>query len=58
MQVQIVDPTTKQADWVSVKGSHLATPYEYDTKEEAEKMLRICYGAAVENDRLRVIQVP
>lgn len=58
MQVQIVDPTTKEASWVSVKGSHLATPYEYDTKEEAEKMLRMCYGAAVSNDQLRVIQAP
>lgn len=58
MQVLIVDPTTKAASWVSVKGSHLATPYEYDTRKEAEHMLYICYGGQVEKERLRVIEKP
>lgn len=58
MQVQIVDPTTREARWVSIKGSHLSTPYEYDTRKEAENMLRICYGGQVSNDQLRVIEKP
>ena len=58
MQIQIVDPTTREAQWVSIKVSHLSTPYEYDTREEAEKMLLICYGShfALEPEKMRVIE--
>ena len=58
IQVQIVDPTTREASWVSIKASRSNDPYEYDTREEAEKMLRMCYGHGVENSRLRVIEKP
>lgn len=58
MQVQIVDPITRKSEWTSVKGSRSATPYEYDTREEAESVLRMCYGSAVENSNLRIIEKP
>ena len=59
MQVQIEETKEGKTSlvWKSVKASHSTTPYEYDTKEEAERMLRAGYGAAVSNDRLRVIEV-
>ena len=58
MQVKIEDRKNKNEHvWVSVKGSSLPEPYEYDTREEAERMLRICYGGDVSNDRLRVVEV-
>lgn len=59
MQVKIEDPfNPEKKTWVSVKGSHLPTPYEYDTREEAERMLRMCYGAAVLKEDQRVIEIP
>lgn len=42
-QMQLKAPSTNNK-WVSIKPSGKdAKPYEYDTKEEAEKMLDICY---------------
>lgn len=59
MQVKIEDRANpKKLVWVSVQGSNLPSPYEYDTREEAERMLRMCYGGDVSNDRLRVIEKP
>lgn len=58
MQVKIEDrQNNNKLVWVSVQGSDLPKPYEYETREEAERMLRICYGGDVSNDRLRVIEV-
>ena len=58
MQVKIEDRKNKnELVWVSVQGSNLPKPYEYDTREAAERMLRICYGGNVSNDRLRVVEV-
>ena len=58
MQVKIEDRKNKtELVWVSVQGAGLPKPYEYDTREEAERMLRICYGGDVSNDRLRVVEV-
>lgn len=58
MQVQIEDrQNDNKLTWVSVQGSGLPKPYEYDTREEAERMLRICYGGDVSKDRLRVVEV-
>jgi hypothetical protein len=44
--------------WRNVKAANAKTPYEYETKEEAEKMLRICYGAALEASHMRVVKGP
>ena len=58
MQVKIEDrKNNNKLVWVSVQGSGLPKPYEYHTREAAERMLRICYGGNVSNDRLRVIEV-
>ena len=58
MQVKIEDPkNNNELVWVSVQGSGLPKPYEYETRKEAERMLSICYGGDVSNDRLRVIEV-
>lgn len=38
--------------WTAVRGSGLPHPYEYDTQEEAERMLRICYPDLVREERL------
>lgn len=56
MQIKIQDPQdpTKLV-WKSVRQSSKVAPYTYDTKEEAEKMLRICYGAALTSDCMRVV---
>ena len=58
MQIRIEDPQnpTKKV-WVSIKASHLKTPYEYETKEEAERMLRICYGGTVLKEDQRILEV-
>lgn len=58
MQILIADkndPTKKV--WVSVKCSGTTIPYRYDTKEEAEKMLRMCYGAALPNNEMRIKEI-
>jgi hypothetical protein len=57
MQIKIVDPTTREAHWVIIKGSHLKEPYEYDTRAEAESMLRMCYGGALCSDEMRILEV-
>ena len=57
MQIKIMDPANpSKMIWSSVKPSHTPTPYEYKTKEEAENMLRMCYGAALETSHMRVIE--
>jgi CYTH domain-containing protein len=55
MQVKVEGKNGKLS-WISVKGSNLSTPYEYDTRKEAEHMLNLCYGGEVAKDRLRVIK--
>lgn len=58
MQVLIEDRTdNNKKKWVSVQGSNLPTPYEYDTKVEAERILRMCYGGTFCSDEMRVIEV-
>ena len=58
MQIQIPNPQTGKPEWKSIKGSHMKEPYEYDTREEAERVLRICYGHALCRDEMRVIEKP
>ena len=56
MQIKIADPKNYEKKiWASVRQTFGKKPYTYDTKEEAEKMLRICYGAALCSDEMRVI---
>lgn len=50
--------------WRSIHGSDPTKPYEYDTEEEAEHMLNVCYPDQCRLDRLdgertltRVIEV-
>ena len=48
----------EEKGWVSVQGSHLPNPYRYETKEEAERMLCICYpDPALEREKKRVVEV-
>lgn len=58
MQIKIQDPQdpTKLV-WKSIRQSDKVAPYTYDTKEEAEHMLRICYGAALTSDCMRVVKI-
>jgi hypothetical protein len=46
MQIKIKD------EWTSIKCSGEKTPYRYETKEEAERMLDICYPNERREDRL------
>jgi hypothetical protein len=56
MQVKVEDPSDRnKLVWRSVRLSAGHAPYEYDTREEASRMLQLCYGDAVPSDRLRVI---
>jgi hypothetical protein len=55
-QIQILDRSTNQKKWVSVQGCNLPTPYEYDTREEADRMLRLCYGGVLCSDEMRVVE--
>lgn len=62
-QMQINTGTEEKPDWKSISMSG-HPPYEYPSKDEAEKMLRICYPDQVREDRLagkriltRVIEV-
>lgn len=38
--------------WLTVNGGATATPYAYETAEEAARMLRMCYPDQVRADRL------
>ena len=39
-------------NWVAIKASHTTVPYMYDTKIEAEQMLRTCYPDQMVEQRL------
>jgi hypothetical protein len=57
MQIRIEDPQNpNQKIWKSIKPSHSTYPYEYETKEEAERMLKMCYGATISNEDMRIIE--
>ena len=44
-------------EWRAVHPSH-GKRYEYDTKEEAERMLRMCYGPPMlDSDHQRVREI-
>lgn len=43
--------------WVSLKAYHAKTPYQFDTEAEAYSNLRMCYGAVLCCDEMRVIEV-
>ena len=52
MQIKIA------GEWVSIKASHESEPYRYETYEEAERMLRICYPnpeIPFENKRIKKV---
>jgi len=57
MQILITDPTSNKKIWKSVRQSSNLNPYEYDTEVEAYRMLRICYGAVLCCDEMRVLEV-
>jgi len=48
MQIKIKD------EWKSIHPGGTDRPYKYKTKEEAEKMLRICYPFLIHNEERRV----
>ena len=57
MQVKIKVPKEgllENEEWRDVKRSDGKT-YFYDSREEAEKMLKMCYGDALPSDKMRVI---
>ncbi len=62
MEVRItlpeVDPATGLAklEWRAVRATGAPEPYQYDTREEAEAMLRMCYPDQT-RDRARVREV-
>lgn len=56
MEVKIQDPLDpKTMVWKVIKSSQ-GKIYLYDSKEEAERVLNLCYGDAVPKDRLRVVE--
>jgi hypothetical protein len=62
-QMQINMGTESEPKWVSVSQKD-KPPYEYETEDDARRMLRICYPDQVREDRLmgrevltRVIEV-
>ena len=57
MQVKIKVPKKgfpENEEWRDVKTSDGKT-YFYDSREKAEKMLKMCYGDALPSDKMRVI---
>jgi hypothetical protein len=57
MEIQIKNATTGEREWHAVRPSG-GEPYRYETKQEAEKMLRICYGPPLmDSDKQRVREV-
>ena len=57
-QILIEDPKNRpKKKWVSLKAVHLKKPYEFDTEAEAYSSLRMCYGAVLCCDEMRVIEV-
>lgn len=58
MQIKIEDPADRNKKiWRSVRQAPNRTPYQYDTEEEAYRMLRMCYGHALCCDEMRVLKV-
>lgn len=57
MQIKIEDPQdrTKKV-WKSIRQTPSSAPYQYDTQEEAWKMLRMFYGHALCSEEMRVIE--
>ena len=57
MQIKIGDPQDRTKKiWRSVRQSPFVAPYQYDTEEEAYRMLRTCYGHELCSDEMRVIE--
>lgn len=54
MQVKVKEGETMV--WKDVKATHMRTPYEYKTRDEANRMLWICYPLTT-RDEARVVEV-
>ena len=55
MEIRIPDPLCpKEKVWLVVKSSR-GIVYQYDTKEEADRMLRMCYGDKLCASDMRVV---
>lgn len=44
LEVFIFNEKEKRGKWIAVTPTHSLKPYAYKTKEEALRMLRICYS--------------
>lgn len=56
-QIRILDPSTNKKVWRSVSPTN-GKPYEYDTEEEAYRMMKMCYGnSCVCREDMRVLPV-
>ena len=57
MQIQL-ERKDGTLEWKDIHPSHDPAPYLYETREEAERMLRICYGPPLlDHNRQRVVKV-
>jgi hypothetical protein len=55
MEVKVYNTETLKWEWAAVRPSG-GKQYEYNTKEEATKMINLCYGS-LSNDQARIRKI-